>query len=83
MKFKEKLIKFWEGSFGQLDFQYILMPIILALFAGGVITLMILSNVTRTGSFINPYNAFWLFPLFFMIFFIVSFSVTNFSWSGC
>ena len=77
MKFKEKLIKFWEGSFGQLDFQYILMPIILALFAGGVITLMMLSNVTRTGSFINPYNAFWLLPLIWFMTFGIMFTLVE------
>ena len=77
MKFKEKLTKFWEGSFSNLDFQYILMPVILALFAGGFITLMILSAVTRTGNLINPYNAFWLYPFWFSIFFVVIFNVTN------
>ncbi len=72
MKFKEKLIKFWEGSFSNLDFQYILMPVILALFAGGVITFSIL-----TGSALNPYHSFWLMPIWFSIFFIISFSVAN------
>ena len=72
MKFKEMCSTFWEGSFANLDFQFILMPIILALVAGGYLTIIML-----TASTLHSYNAFWLLPVWFTFFFGFTFTIAN------
>ena len=76
MKFKEKLTKFWEGSFDKLDGLW--LYIMLSLAVGGVFTIMLITSFA-----ISSYNAFWALPLIWFLTFGFMFSFGEVSCGCC
>ncbi len=66
---KRTLRYYWEETKECLFiYSELIIPILMALFAAGIMTLLIVSHT-------NPYHAFWIYPILFFVWFILSFGM--------